>query len=229
MPKECTSSQIRNPKTGRCVSRNGKIGKEILAGKGGRTSSYEEPKKSDKTEKLQREVKSLKIAYEKSLKDLRNCNQNFFDLKQKYEIAMQNSTHSHKQDHHSERKKDSTPSGKEKHQENYKKETEKLKEIDIKLKKALTTLTSSKEQHVKKLSEMHVLNTTVKEKEAEKEEAIDKYKSMFEIVENTKTAAAKKIDSDNERDRGSSNKRCETKNTNSSKKVRKIKRCKRFY
>ena len=110
MPKDCKSTQIRNPKTGRCVSKTGKIGKEILAGKGGRSasSSPQEPKKSDRTKQLESEVKSLKIAYDNALKNLQKCNANFYDLKQKYEISMQKSAHSHKQDHHSERKKAST-------------------------------------------------------------------------------------------------------------------------
>jgi hypothetical protein len=37
--KDCNPDQIRNPKTGRCVSKTGKIGKEILGRKSSRKSS----------------------------------------------------------------------------------------------------------------------------------------------------------------------------------------------
>lgn len=205
MPKDCKSNQIRNPKTGRCVSKTGKIGKEILSGKGGggryASSSPKEPKKSDKTKQLENEVKSLKQAYNNALKNLQKCNDNFYDLKQKYEIAMQNSTHSHKKDHHSERKKASTLGREKLHQLRYKKETEKLAAVGNQLKKNLTHLTSLKEREAKMVAEMHKLNTLVKEKEAESEQAHDKYTSMLEILKDTKQAADKKPDAQSENNR----------------------------
>ena len=42
-PKDCPSHQVRNPKTGRCVNKDGKIGQELLA-KGGAKPKEVKPK-----------------------------------------------------------------------------------------------------------------------------------------------------------------------------------------
>ena len=200
----CPKDKILNPNTGRCVLKSGKIGKKLLQNKKGgykSSSNIDGNVKSEKTEKLEKEVKSLKQAYENALRNLQKCNANFYDLKQKYEISMHKSAHSHKQDHHSERKKASTTTGKEKHQKRYKKETEKLVAVGNQLKKNLTQLTSLKQNQAAVVAEMHKFNTLVKEKEAESERAHDKYVNMLQTLKDSTNAANKKPDAQLDKNR----------------------------
>lgn len=121
MPRDCTSSKIINPKTGKCVLKSGKIGKEILAGKGGAYRAYD----SDKTKRLEEELKQVRAAYEKALQNLRICTQDFNDIKHKHDEIDHKTQHSKQKDHYSERKKRATSSNKDMYRDEYNKEVEK--------------------------------------------------------------------------------------------------------
>jgi len=126
MPTDCSSNQIRNPKTGKCVLKSGKIGKEILAGKGAAYRAYD----SDKTKRLEEELNQLRAAYEKALENLRMCTRDFNDIKHKHDAFEHKVDHSKQKDHYSERKKSATPSSKDKHRDEYNKEVKKEESIN---------------------------------------------------------------------------------------------------
>ena len=126
MPTKCNSSQIRNPKTGKCVLKSGKIGKEILAGKGAAYRAYD----SDKTKRLEDELKQLRAAYEKALQNLRICNQDLNDIKHKHDAVEHKIYHSKQKDHYLERKKSATPSSKDKYRDEYNKQVRKEESIN---------------------------------------------------------------------------------------------------
>lgn len=205
MPTDCKSSQIRNPKTGRCVSKTGKIGKEILAREGRsrspRGASTGEATKSNRTKELEREVKDLKELWSKSQRELKLCHANALKMQQKYEIAMQNATHSHTQDHHSQARNNASPDAKQAHKSAYEKETKKLKELDTELKSRLTQLTGLRQKLAEKSNILQEIKTKLPEKESESQQAHTKYKYMLTILSDTKNAAGKKPDAPNEHDR----------------------------
>lgn len=197
---KCSSDKILNPKTGRCVLKSGKIGKDLL--KNRRSTPKQEPSsnvKSEKTEKLEKEVKSLKQAYENALRNLQKCNANFYDLKQKYEISIHKSAHSHKQDHHSERKKASAPFASDKEKAKHKEAVEKMKKIQKDLGVALGASLTVKEERSQLTAELHKLGSTIEEKKAELEKVNDKYESVLALIKDSKRAAGKKADSKDER------------------------------
>lgn len=122
----CPKDKILNPETGKCVLKTGKIGKEILAKKGAVYRAYD----SDKTRRLEQELKQTRAAYEKALQNLRICTQNFNDIKQKHDAVEHKVHHSKQKDHYSERKKSATPTSKDKYRDEYNKEVKKEDSIN---------------------------------------------------------------------------------------------------
>lgn len=202
----CPKDKILNPRTGRCVLKTGKIGKELLKNKkGSYKSSYSSAKdgnvKSDRTKELEREVKDLKELWSKSQKELKLCHAHALKMQQKYEIAVQNATHSHKQDHHSQARNNASPAAKQKHNSDYEKETKKLKELDTELKSRVTQLTGLRQKLAEKSTILQEIKTKLSEKEAERQQAHTRYVYMLNILNDTLTAADKKPDAPYEPDR----------------------------
>ena len=132
MPKECNPNQIRNPRTRRCVLKTGRIGRKILAGKGNEYVFPKKTKHSDKTKKLQEELKQVRSAHERALENLRICIQNLNDLEHKHEEMYHRTQHSKQKDHYLKIKNSATPSGKDKYRNKYNKEVKKDDDINKK-------------------------------------------------------------------------------------------------
>ena len=202
MPKDCNSTQIRNPKTGRCVSKTGKIGKEILASKAfGKDPGKGGAAKSNRTKELEREVQDLKKLWLKSQRELKLCHEYALKMQQKYEIAIQNATHSHKQDHHSQARNNASPAAKQSHKSAYEKETKKLKKLDTELKSRVTQLTALRQKLAEKSTILQEIKTKLSEKEAELGKEHTKYTYMLSVLSIVENAANKKPDAPYEPDR----------------------------